>query len=110
MAEEEEVTGRKGERMKNKPCPFCAFDIQGELFYYDKWKGIVICRQDEHHFLAVRIGVRNHKPLPTLEEREDLMVPLIAVTVAHIKNGKASGYDIDEIVDSDHYHYFCNIT
>ena len=57
-----------------------------------------------------RVGPENHKPLPTLEEREELLVPLIAVASAQIKNGHATGYDINEIVKSDHYHYYANMS
>ena len=95
----------------NKSCPFCELDVSTKIYYYDKWKSIIICRDklDSHRFLAVRIGQENHKGLPTLEEREDLMVPLIAVAEAQVRNGQANGYTIDEIVNSDHYHYYANI-
>ncbi len=38
------------------------------------------------------------------------MIPLIAVAEALIGNGKASGYDVEEVVKEEHYHYYCNIT
>ncbi len=101
--------------MKNKPCPFCQLAISTEVFYYDRWKQIIICRASQdsgfkYRLLAVRTGVENHKSLPNLEERSELMVPLIAVIEAQVRNGMASGYDIEEVVKEDHYHYFCNIT
>ena len=100
---------------KNKPCPFCELDKQVELFYYDRWKNIIICRASQdsgfkYRLLAVRAGKDNHKPLPTIEERSELMIPLIAVAEALIGNGKASGYDVEEVVKEEHYHYYCNIT
>ena len=98
--------------MKNKPCPFCEFDKQTEWFYWDKWKNIIICRDklDSHRLLAVRVGQENHKVLPTIDERNELLTPLIAIADAQVRNGQANGYDIDEIVNSDHYHYYANIT
>lgn len=98
--------------MTNKPCPFCSFDIETELFYHDKWSNIIICRdkQDKHRLLAIRTSLQNHKQIPDLKEREELMIPLIAVTEAYIRNGKATGYTVDEIVKSDHYHYYANLS
>ena len=101
--------------MSDKPCPFCNLDISTELFYNDRWKNIIICRASQdsgfkHRLLAVRVGKENHKSLPNLEERSELMVPLIAVAEAQVRNGQASGYDVEEVVKEDHYHYFCNIT
>ncbi len=101
--------------MPNKPCPFCELDISTKLFYHDRWKQIFICRASQdsgfkYRLLAVRVGVESHKSMPTVEERSDLLVPLIAVTQALIGNGQASGYEIEELVKEEHYHYYCNIT
>ncbi len=101
--------------MANKPCPFCTFDKQTEIFYYDRWKHVIICQAKDnlgfkHRLLVVRTGPAGHKPMPTMEERSELMVPLIAVAEAQVRNGQASGYDVEEIVDSDHYHYLVNFT
>lgn len=103
--------------MANKPCPFCNFEKQTEFYFYDKWKNIIICRDlrplgFKYRLLAVRVGIGNHKSLPTGEEREDLMTPLIAVAEAQIANGRASGYELDEVARSVilHYHYQMNMT
>ncbi len=101
--------------MKNKPCPFCEFDKQVKFFYNDRWSNIVICRASQdsgfkYRLLAFRVGKDNHKGLPTGVERDDLLTPLIAVTQALIGNGQASGYEIEEVVKEEHYHYYCNIT
>ncbi len=98
----------------NKSCPFCEFDVSTEIYYYNKWKNIIICRDKrdlgfKYRLLAVRVGKKNHKALPTGEEREELLKPLIAIAEAQVRNGQANGYTIDEIVNSDHYHYQCNI-
>jgi len=100
--------------MKNKPCLFCEFTKQTEFYYYNRWNGIIICRapQDsgfKYRLLAVRTGPQNHKSLPTGEEREELLMSLIAVAEAQVRNGKAAGYDIDEVVKSEHYHYYANM-
>ena len=103
--------------MPNNPCPFCHIDISTELFYHDRWKNIIICRDKKdlgfkYRLLGVRVGKENHKQMPTLEEREDLMVPLIAVAEAQVRNGRATGYTIDEVAKEipDHYHYYANLT
>ena len=103
--------------MGNNPCPFCEYRRLTEIFYWDKWKNIIICRDKKdlgfkYRLLGVRVGVEHHKKMPTLEEREDLMIPLIAVAEAHIKNGRAIGYTIDEVAKSmpQHYHYQANLT
>lgn len=101
--------------MKNKSCPFCQLDKQTEIFYYDKWKNIIISKDKnklkfKYRLLGVRMGRENHKKIPMGEEREELLKPLIAVAEAHVKNGKAGGYDIDEVVGEEHYHYYCNFT
>ena len=102
---------------KNIPCPFCEFDKSTELFYHDRWKHITIARapdspDSKYRLLAVRTGIQSHKGMPTGEEREEVMVPLIAVAEAQVRNGKAGGYDIDEKARSilGHYHYQANLT
>ncbi len=100
---------------KNKPCPFCEFDISTELFYNDRWKNVIICRASQdsgfkHRLLAVRTGIQNHKALPTGVEREEVLTPLIAVVEGLVRNGMAGGYEIEEVVKSEHYHYYANIT
>ena len=102
---------------KNKPCPFCEIDVSTEIYYYDKWKNIIICRDKrdlgfKYRLLAVRVGKEHHKALPTGEEREELLKPLIAIAEAHIKNGQVTGYTIDEVAKSvpQHYHYYANLT
>lgn len=102
--------------MPNKPCPFCFFDICTEIFYYDRWRNIIICRDKKdlgfkYRLLAIRTGPENHKKMPTLEEREQLLTPLIAVTQAQIKNGQVTGYTIDKIAREipEHYHYHANL-
>jgi len=103
--------------MKNKACPFCEFEKATEFFYYDRCKNIIICRDKrdmgfKYRLLAVRVGKENHKALPTGEEREELLTPLIAVAEAHVRNGRATGYTIDEVAKSvpQHYHYQINFT
>jgi len=101
--------------MKNKPCPFCDYQKLTEIFYWDRWKNIIICRDKrdlgfKYRLLAVRVGKENHKALPTVEEREELLTPLIAVAEAQVRNGKAAGYEIEEVVGEEHYHYYCNLT
>ena len=94
--------------MKNKLCSFCQLDLFIEFYYYDRRKNIIICRDkfDKHRLLAVRVGQENHKPMPTVEERTELLTPLIAVAEAQVKNGQITGYYTDEIVNSEHYHYY----
>jgi len=103
--------------MGNNPCPFCEFSKQTEVYYWDKWKNIIICRDKrdlgfKYRLLAVRVGKENHKPMPTGEERDELLTPLIAVAEAHVRNGRATGYTIDEVAKSvpQHYYYQINLT
>ena len=103
--------------MKNKPCPFCEYKKLTEIFYWDKWKNIIICRDlrplgFKYRLLAVRTGVDHHKPLPTGEERKELLTPLLAVAAAQVREGMAGGYTIDERARSvlGHYHYQINLT
>ena len=103
--------------MANKPCPFCEFDKQTEFYYHNKWTNVIICRDKKdlgfkYRLLGVRVGKEHHKKMPTLEERGELLMPLIAVAEAHIKNGRATGYTIDEVAREvpKHYHYQVNFT
>ncbi len=101
--------------MPNKPCPFCQLDISTKLFYHDRWRNVIICRASQdsgfkYRLLAARVGKDNHKGLPTGVERDDLLTPLIAVAEAQVRNGMASGYDIEEIVKEEHYHYYANLS
>lgn len=95
-----------------KQCPLCEFQKSTEWYYWDKWKGIIICRDKrdlnfKYRILAVRAGKEHHKPIPMNEERNELLVPLVAVASAHVRNGRASGYDIDEQPRSVPQHYHC---
>ncbi len=103
--------------MKNKPCPFCDYQKLTEIFYYDRWKNIIICRDlrplgFKYRLLAVRTGIQNHKSLPTGVERDELLTPLLAVATAQVREGMAGGYEIDEVAKEipGHYHYQCNMT
>lgn len=101
--------------MANKTCPFCRFEKSTEIFYYDKWKHIIIARAPDspgskYRLLGVRTGIQSHKGMPTGEEREELLVPLVAVAEAQMRNGRAKGYDIEEEVGGEHYHYYANLT
>jgi len=100
-----------------KVCPFCNFIKQTEFYYHDRWKNIIICRDlrplgFKYRLLAVRIGVGNHKSLPTGEEREQLLTPLLSVAEAQVREGMAGGYEVDEVARSvtSHYHYQCNMS